>query len=160
MKNTNKKNCENIMDTFLSLDKDEHIPLKVSLHLLSCPKCRTQVRMMTKAEHLAKVPLSQAVNESDSVIASVLKKIDTQKGSSTPNPISLRQWIVSGILMILLMLSFGLYTAESSEELKIAFYLVFALIITIYCAMFIGCNIDFFIKKINTQDFSKTGFAI
>ena len=160
MKNTNKKNCENIMDTFLSLDKDEHIPLKVSLHLLACPKCRTQVRMMTKAEHLAKVPLSQAVSESDSVIASVLKKIDTQKGYSTQNPISLRQWVVSGILMILLMLSFGLYTAESSEELKIAFYLVFALIITIYCAMFIGCNIDFFIKKINTQDFANRGFAL
>ena len=160
MKNIKEKNCENIMDTFLALDKDEHIPLKVSLHLLSCPKCRTQVRMMTKAEHLAKVPLAQAVSESDSVITSVLKKIDTMKSTSTPNPISLRQWVVSGILMILLMLSFGLYTANSSEELKIAFYLVFALIITIYCSMFIGCNIDFFIKKINTQDFANRGFAI
>ncbi len=153
MTDTNK--CEEIMDTFLALDKDEHIPLKVSLHLLACSSCRTQVRLLTKAEHLAAVPLYQSVSETDSTIESVLKKINTS--SATPNPISLRGWVVAGILMVLLMLCFGLYT--STEELKIAFYLVFALIITIYCAMFIGCNIDFFIKKINTSDFSVQGLS-
>mgnify|MGYP006916040561 CR=1 FL=1 len=144
--------CEKIMDTFLALDKDERLPLSVSLHLLACQHCRSQVRLLTRAEHLASVPLSFAVDEGDSSVAAILRKLSRQE--SVPNPISLRRWVVSGILMVILMLSFALYTADSSSELKIAFYLVFAMIITTYCAMFIGCNIDFFIKKINTQDFS------
>ena len=37
--------CEKIMDTFLALDKDERLPLSVSLHLLACPHCRSQVRL-------------------------------------------------------------------------------------------------------------------
>ena len=117
--------CEKIMDTFLALDKDERLPLSVSLHLLACPHCRSQVRLLTRAEHLAYVPFSFAVDEGDSSVAAILRKLSRQE--SVPNPISLRRWVVSGILMVILMLSFALYTADSSSELKIAFYLVFAM---------------------------------
>ena len=160
MHSMNNIKCENTMNTFLALDKGEHIPLKVSLHLIFCAKCRTQVRLLTRAEHLAAYPLSRSASESDYSVAAVLKKIDEMKNTSIPNPITLRQWVVSGVLMILLMLSFGFSASDNSEELKIAFYLIFALIITVYCALFIGCNIDFFIKKINTSDFTLQNYRL
>ncbi len=145
--------CEKIMDEYLLLDKDSRLPLHLSLHLLSCPQCRSQVRLLTRAEHLAAFPLCTPALETDITIASVLKKIDAMKNTSVPNPISLKRWVVSGVLMVILMLSFFIFLAWLSPALKIAFCIVFALIITIYSALFIDSNIDFFIKKINTRDF-------
>lgn len=139
------------MNTFLALDKDERLPLAVSFHLLACPECRSQVRLLTRAEHIAATALSREAGEDDRAVFAIMQKAGIGE-KSLPNPISLKRWVVSGIAMVLLMLSFGLFAAESSSELKIAFYLVFALIITTYCAMFIGSNIDFFIKKISTSD--------
>ena len=34
------KECNSVMEEYLSLDKGERIPLPITLHLLSCKKCR------------------------------------------------------------------------------------------------------------------------
>ena len=46
------KICEERMNEFLMLDKNERIPLRVTLHLLKCAKCRSEVRLMTMAERV------------------------------------------------------------------------------------------------------------
>ncbi|MCR5607246.1 MAG: hypothetical protein K6F69_10590 [Treponema sp.] len=150
---TNK--CEEIMNTFMLLDKDEHIPLKVTAHLLCCKKCRSQVRLLTKAERITAAPLNIQTPITDKSLQNIMEKVNKlspswQKDTSVPNPITMKGWVVSGILMIILMLTFGLFTPREDSTLMIAFYLVFAAIITAYCAVFIGSNIDFFVKKIST----------
>ena len=54
--------------------------------------------------------------------------------------------------MILFMLAFGLSPYhESSRAITVSFYIFFAVAVTVYCSMFIGTNIDYFVKMINTK---------
>ena len=143
--------CNEMMDSFLILDKHERIPLKVTLHLLGCKKCRTQVRYLTKAEKLASAPLKTAVPVTSTEINGIIKKANpiwTAKKSKV-KPVSMKKWISYGILMFLLMLSYTFYAAKiSGEAANTFFYIVFGIIITAYCAIFIAANLDFFIKRI------------
>lgn len=145
------KNCNKIMNDFLAMDKGERLSINMTMHLLSCNKCRMQVRAMTQAQNITIKAIKQEAN---------MVKLDTnyilQKSNiihtNTTSPIKISNWVTSGVLMIILMLSFTLITMTNcASGLMVAFYLMFALAITIYCAMFVGCNMDFFIKKIDTH---------
>lgn len=152
-----------MMDRYLRLDKNQRLPFIMTLHLLACRKCRTQVRLLSLAEKVAAGPLKIPVPLDDTTITAVLKQIGTTY-PATRNPISLEKWIVSGILMIVFLLIFGVITNNaSSQELLIAFYLMFAVLVTGYCALFIGCNMDFFVKKIETfksGPYEHSGFLV
>ncbi len=151
------KNSNELMDTFLSLDKNEHIPFMLTLRLLADKKCRTQVRLMTKAEKIASEPLKIQVPLNDTSIEAVLKQInpDFNEAEAEKSPISLSRWIVAGLIMILLLLIFGIITRrDSSQVLMLCFSLLFAGAVTAYCALFVGCNMDFFVKKIETRKFA------
>lgn len=135
-KNLIKSRCDLMMDRFLMLDKHERIPLRVTLHLLGCKKCRSQVRYLSKAEKIAAEPLKISVP--------LIK------------PVSMKKWIFYGILMILLMATYQLSAAKlGSETANTFFYIIFGIVVTAYCAIFIAANLDFFVKKIsstNSQD--------
>lgn len=153
MKNENE--CNRIMDIYLGLDKGERVPLEVTLHLLTCSKCRKQVRLLKSAEKLTRAPLEVPVPIDDEAILSVMKSIDPSY-SSTKNPISITKWIVGGIAMILFMLTFGLSSFQEADKgFLITFYIVFALAITSYCALFVGTNMDYFVKMIKTKKILK-----
>jgi hypothetical protein len=146
----NNKTCDEMMDIFFSLDKNERYPLRLTLHLLSCAQCRTQVRLCTLAEKICAEPLARPADEADvmRLMARVRQHMPEQSDTS---PISLRRWIVSGVTMILAMMLFAVISPKSSGNyLQLAFYLVFAGAVTAYCAIFIASNMDFFIKKIET----------
>ncbi len=127
--------CEKIMNDFMMLDKNERLPLGLTLHLLTCKTCRTQVRYLTLAEKYT----------GESLRPSVEFKI---------KPVSMTKWIVCGIVMIVFMLVFGAFSGKiNNPNLIMAFYLVFGLIVTAYCAVFMGQNLDFFVKKISSKGF-------
>lgn len=147
----NAELCNKMMDEYFSLDKGERVPLKLTLYFLSCKDCRNQVRMLKSAEKISKAPLEIPVPIDDSSIEAVMAKIDPMYNKSK-NPISIRRWVVSGIVMILFMLAFGLSPYhESSRAITVSFYIFFAVAVTVYCSMFIGTNIDYFVKMINTK---------
>jgi len=145
-----KEKCSIVMDKFLELDKNDKIPLNLTLHFLVCKKCRTQVRLMTVANKVCTEPLKMPLSDNDRAIELLMKKIDSEYDSQTYH-ISMRRWIVSGIIMILAMLVF-LFSRSflSSEALDFAFFFIFSSVISAYCAIFVGSNMDFFIKKIET----------
>lgn len=145
------------MDRFLELDKNERLPLGVTIHLLYCKKCRTEVRLFTMAEKVCAQPLKIPVADNDKIISLLMKKIDPSYDENAKvMHISMRRWIVSGVAMILAMLVF-LFVRSSvpSNALDIAFCLLFTCVVSAYCALFVGSNMDFFVKKIETlKDFS------
>lgn len=146
-----RETCNIIMNHFLELDKNERMPFSITFHLLICKRCRTQVRLLTQAEKTAAEPVKIPVPLNDTTIETVLKKIDPAYNAVSDSPISLLKWIVSGLLMIFLLLIFGVITnSTSSGQLLLVFYLMFAILVTVYCALFVGCNMDFFVKKIET----------
>lgn len=144
--------CTNIMNRFLELDKHEALPLKVSAHILLCKKCRTQVRLMTMAEKTCKEPLSIPTEDSNQAILLLMKKIDPSYEPEKPIAhISMKRWIIGGLAMIFGMLFFLAYSNSLNyNALNIIFYSFFACAVSAYCAIFVGSNMDFFVKKIET----------
>ncbi len=136
------------MDEYLSLDKGEHIPLSLTWHLLTCKKCRTNVRLLSKAEKLAARPLSIESPVSDEKISAIIKDAAPGWDEKYARPVSMTKWIVCGLLTLCFMLSFRL-VAKIAGGLAVqeAYYLVFAGVVTAYSAIFVGTNLDFFIKK-------------
>jgi len=146
--------CNRVMDAYLSLDKGERVPFNMTWHLLTCAKCRRQVKALRMAEKIAKAPLEIQVPIDDDSILAVMKKINPQYTNSK-NPISITRWVIYGLAMILFMSVFGFSKfQEASKWVLISFYLLFALAVTAYCAIFVGTNMDFFVKMMSTKKVS------
>lgn len=147
--------CNKIMDAYLMLDKGEKVPFEVTLHLLTCRKCRKQVQLLKACEKITRAPLEIQMPIDDSSIEAVMAKIDPSYKNSK-NPISIAKWIIGGITMILFMMAFRLSSYSlSNKGVLISFYILFALCVTAYCSMFIGTNMDFFIKMMETNTAKK-----
>ncbi len=145
--------CDKAMESFLALDKNEWLPFSVTVHLLTCKKCRTQVRLCTLAEKAAAAPLNVHMPLSDNALYAIMTRIDPRyiehEQERIPT-ISFTRWVIFGLIMIGAMLVFGVFQNSISQLVVISFYIVFACVITAYCALFIGSNMDFFIKKFET----------
>lgn len=144
------KNCENFMDKYLMLDKGEMLPLSLSLHLITCRECRRQIRLLSKAQKLAGKPLKITVSSSDKTISKAMQSIGINYDSSKVH-VPLFQWIAAGVLMIAAFFLFGLLTNTPTHQVNAIYYLLFAGSITAYCLLFVGTNLDFFIKKIDIK---------
>ena len=147
------KQCEKVMNNFLELDKNQKLPLHITAHLLFCKECRSKVRVLTLAEKTCKAPLSAALDAQNESLLLLMKKIDANYTAPEIPKLSFRKWIISGIFMILGMFMYIFTSAFLSiRSVDIAFYIVFVLAIFAYCSLFVGSNMDFFVKKIETQD--------
>lgn len=145
--------CDATMNSYLQLDKNEHVPLALTLHLLTCKKCRRMVKLLSLAEKAYAAPLQIEVPLTDSTLESVMQKVAPEiSADKLKNPISMLNWIVGGIVMIVFMFTLIpiLTATPQTKNLLLAFCIVFACCVTAYCAMFIASNIDFFVKRIAT----------
>ena len=107
---------------------------------------------MTLAERVAARPLAAAVPAAD---AEKAFRAPEAPVSAAHSPVSLTNWIVGGVLMVCFMLAFGFFThGMNSALLSLSYYLLFAGSVTAYCALFVGANMDFFVKKIKTFQLS------
>lgn len=152
-KGRNTTKCGKVMDRFLMLDKHELLPVKVTLHLLKCRKCRTQIRYLSKAEKISSRPLKIAVPVTDAAVEKILGGVNPEwkKENLKMKPVSMKKWIFCGILMTLLMTTYSLSSVVLGNEKEFAdtiFFILFGFIVTAYCAIFIASNLDLFIKKI------------
>ncbi len=146
---SNEKKCEEMMNTFYMLDKDERIPAKVSLHLLCCKECRTKVRMLTKAEKLAAGEFKK-VSATDT--EDVIDIINTANPywMNKIKPVSMTNWVVSGIIVFTLFMIFGFYVQINNfDRLYIANQIAFGVSVCLYLGIFVAVNMDFFVKRIN-----------
>lgn len=134
--------CEKAMERYLSLDKNEVLPPSLTIHLLRCKKCRTEVHYLSLAEKVAakglKVPL----------------KIP---GAESRKQVSLAKWVVCGAAMIFLLIAFGISGRAFNQKLQVAFYICFALSVCLYCSVFISTNLDYFVKKIEKMGGGRLG---
>jgi hypothetical protein len=141
-----------MMDAFFALDKRERLPLRVTLHLLACKQCRTAVRLCTLAERAAAAPLfaDGEVGDIDSVMEGIRAYAASQGRGREPRQfISLGRWILVGVAMILAMMCVGFVNLENNADtLQMSSYMVFGSMIAVYCAFFVGSNLDFFVKQI------------
>lgn len=160
--------CDQAMNTFLELDKGDFVPLSVALHLLFCPSCRKEIFKFRNIEQEAlneledkAVPFSD--DDNDPLISSILKKtssLNTYPIPDTKNPFL--PWILVGLAMVL---SFSIFSSlplgmwglvSLGKAFILPLYIVFGCVIAIYSGLFIATHLDFFIKKYNLTEESKT----
>jgi len=166
--------CEVAFDRYLSLDKNERVPFEITLHLLVCPSCRTSVRLLTKAERSIANPMtpvsarvtpfspelapSRAVS-SDPIIAAAMARISASGLSYVPieRHVSFSRWVLAGaglaagfaVIPVSQIGSWGYDTFGTAFSLPLC--IVFGLALAVYGGLFIGTNIDFFVKKFGFQ---------
>lgn len=145
------KKCNKIIERYLQLDKNQRLPLSITLHILSCKSCKNKIRMMSLAEEAIKEPISIEVPITDNSIEQIMQKISPETYNKiTKNPISMTNWIISGIITILLLCASVIFASKfNSSTLTFIYTLISGTAIITYCCAFVISNIDFFIKKIS-----------
>lgn len=158
--------CDKAFNRYLSLDKNERVPLAVTLHLLVCPVCRTCVRKMTEAERRLAAPLAIApagtAIPTDPILAAALERISSSGFAYTKlepgdHSVSFVKWSIAGFALAagFAILPFSFMGHWSHDIFGTAFsvplYLLCGVAVTAYCGMFIGTNIDFFVKKFGLE---------
>jgi hypothetical protein len=155
--------CEHAFKRYLELDKNKHVPPYVTFHLFICPECRTAVRKLTRAERVLARPLSipafaKSRPVTDPVVAAALARIAASGIAYSPvceteQHVSMNRWLVTGIGMIagFAIIPFTMIGEWSGttfgNSFRIPFAIMCGVVITAYCGLFIGSNIDFFVKK-------------
>lgn len=143
--------CEQIMNEYLMLDKGERVPFALSLHLLTCRKCRKQIKMLELAEKKIAEPLNIVTPVTDESIQKVLEQIKPEERSRFVRPLPFASWIIGGVIMIALLFSSMATTPFfHSRTLSLWYALTIAGCVTAYSSVFVFSNIDVFIKKIST----------
>lgn len=145
------KKCNKIIERYLQLDKNQRLPLSITLHILSCKSCKNKIRMMSLAEESIKEPISIEVPITDNSIEQIMQKISPESYNKiTKNPISMTNWIISGIITILLLCASVIFASKfNSSTLTFIYTLISGTAIITYCCAFVISNIDFFVKKIS-----------
>ena len=144
-----KKECSRVMDRFLELDRHERIPLWVTRHLMTCSECRSSVRLFTQAE---KILSAQSSEENPFVYAAISDvKEKLYPGSTREKKVPILYWLVIGIILVACMVLSTFFAGKYFPELQSLGCIFVASIITVYCMLFIGMNMDFFVKQSNVR---------
>ena len=80
--NTKNKKCEFYMDEFLKLDKNDRLPLSLTIHLLLCKECRTIVRNLTLADQACKASMNKTVDSYDPSVIAIMKSINPERNAT------------------------------------------------------------------------------
>ena len=133
------------MEEYLSLDKGQHVPLHVTLHLLGCPRCRAEVRMLSRAERLSSRQLAAPSPLEDNAISTVLQRIEP---SGKEHSVTLLPWLITGIVLTLALVAVHvIFYGRAGGILSFCLNAATAVIISSYIAICIGANLDLFIKR-------------
>lgn len=157
--------CAAAFERYLALDKHQHVPLSLTLHLFMCPVCRAAVRQVSRAESLLSKSLTpvspKASLKDDPVLAAAMEKI-VAAGLAYPvhepvaKRVSLFRWFIVGVLLAggFAVLPFSasgvMMTEEFGTALVVPFYILCGCAVTAYGGLFIGTNIDLFVKRFKT----------
>lgn len=143
------------MNIYLSLDKHEHLPIGLTWHFLTCKKCRTKIALLSKAEKASSEEyIEQALYTNQNIFA-IMSKIDSEYLEKEKNPmphVSMAKWIISGAIILITMIALGILVEPASRKGTYALITtIYAVVLTFYCAFFVACNLDFFIKHLETH---------
>lgn len=140
-----KEKCQKIMEKFYAADKNQLLSPSVSFHLFCCEECRARVRLLTKAEKLAAIELSQKVDvDSEEVTKIVKNAMEKQKDFIK---VSFRSWGISGFFVLVFCIFLSLLSNDAAPMVQFSGSIFSGLCISFYIMTFIGANLDIFVKK-------------
>lgn len=159
--------CNEAINRYMALDKHEPVPFTVTIHFLRCKKCRSLVRAMTEASAACKISKTYTADVDNLLMKKTMDRINSSMVNIQINRIEehslpkirILPWLIIGVIMItgLAFIPFTQIGRWASNNFKLAFTipfaLIFAIIVSVYSALFVGRNLDFFVKKFETKNF-------
>lgn len=139
------EDCDYVMEKFLELDKNEMLPLWMTKHLLMCDKCRANVRRFSHAEKI----LSKSGKIDNPFSFATISDIKEQlyPGSTKAKKVPILYWLIIGIILLVCLTFLTIYLSKFLPQMQTYISFFMAGIIITYCMLFIGLNLDFFVKK-------------
>ncbi|MBQ5384601.1 MAG: hypothetical protein IIU46_09170 [Treponema sp.] len=144
-----KHDCEYYMNMYLSLDRGERLPYRLSSHVLNCPSCRKEIEHLVHAEKVASEPLKLPADADLAMVRKIVSQIDTGR-KPKKHKVSLGTWIFFGIFLVLAILIFGTLSLKS-KPLVFVFYVSAAMALVTYSFAFFAYNLDYFIKRLHMK---------
>ncbi|MBQ0163053.1 MAG: hypothetical protein KBS84_07860 [Treponema sp.] len=107
---------------------------------MSCPDCRKNVKIFTQAEKF----LNQEGNSQDPFTYSTLSDVKEKifPGSTKEKKVPLKQWLVSGIILVMCMILGSVAVSKFFPEFQAISFMFVAATLVAYCMLFIGMNMD------------------
>ncbi|MDD7417591.1 MAG: hypothetical protein SPI86_00745 [Treponemataceae bacterium] len=147
MKIKKSEKCDKCMEEYLMLEKGQRVPARLTWHFLTCKECRTNVKLLVKAEKACEQTASQQTDINNQTIQNILKQLNMATVAKKSKRFSMAPWIIGAIVLIASFICYFMMKTSATSKLSIYTYIVFAMIIAAYCAAFIAGNIELFIKK-------------
>lgn len=174
-------NCDKAFERYLELDKHEAVPIGVTLHLLLCPSCRMAVRRISLAERALASPMAVITTGSlsaaghahapnplasdDPVVREAMRRINAAglafpDGIAEEGRVSLSGWLLSGLALAAGFAVVPFSTIGTWSRLvfgtgyMVSYFLLCGVAVTVWCGLFVGTNIDLFVKKFGSEWFA------
>lgn len=146
-----KKTCDDYLNDYLLLDKNQKIPLKLSMHFLLCKDCRKIIRSLSQAEKIAAEPLKIKSPVNSQEITQIVQQIDPDYNPKK-SKVSFTTWVFVGIILIISMILANILTKSiSTSFLSFVTAMSFVLLFCLYFFAFVQANMEFFVKKIGAK---------
>jgi hypothetical protein len=140
--------CEKFMKRFLELDNAGELPRDLAAHLEACPRCAAQVEVFARFMEACAVyaDIAPRGDITDGVMARIARAGEMEHRGESTVPLSMVNWIGSGLLLFSGMLLFPFSTilqelVRDTPSLSIALPVAMGSIIAIYATLFTGSHI-------------------
>jgi hypothetical protein len=153
--------CEKFMQSFLLLDNGEKLSPDLAAHLKSCARCaaRTEKLLLLMESRAAFADISPRADISSAVMARISREAGKEHFAETRPILSLRNWIGTGLFILLGMLLIPFSTilpqlVRNTPWLDVVLPLVLGTVMTIYSTLFTGSHIktlDRFLTTVRNQ---------
>ena len=144
--------CDRAIEKYLDADNNSSIPIMLKLHIMSCAKCRREIKALHSSYMRIRKdsPYKSHVDISCSVMNIIMaEQITTGKTISGFKWVSIGTLIFSSIVLINFSDSFIWLKKEFGSNYTIPLSIVMGLIFTAYAAILIACNYEYIKKYID-----------
>ncbi|MDR2742208.1 MAG: peptidoglycan-binding protein [Treponema sp.] len=145
--------CHDVMEKIMEFDGDK-IPLllrfKIALHLLVCGRCSLEITRYEAARNLLKSDFFPPAPGLEGIIMEKIYREDPDDLAETTGEISLRGWVITGVIVIFslsssfLGINFGKIAAREGSSFLLPLGLTIGTIVSAYGALFIGSHLKEF----------------
>jgi len=148
--------CSNILDMVYSNEENISLlnHLQIGFHAFFCQDCARKIELYNSARTSMKEDFFPSVDVEDSVMARIAHENENELlafDEESVHPVhgvpSTRGWVIAGVVLVVSLVSaffgfdFRRLASESGMSFMLPMGITIGLILTVYCALFIGSHL-------------------
>ncbi len=151
--------CEKFFESFMSLEDYSSLPLRLKIHLRSCPDCRKEASLFR--DSMLELQSSNSFDLEISMGAVIMSEVDSLPSSQPGGKLTILKWVSVGLIIFV---STFLVTYSKSylwleqiygAKLIVPMSLVLGFVLSIYFIFVMGANYREFARGVSNLRFFK-----